>query len=203
MHRCLVLLGISLILVSCCLVDEASAQKHSHPGAIVDAYRRKGISADAYAYNSQAPSKGTDCPNYGTPLDAEKSSSPSGDFTFFIDAKTNSYLAVYCKQGYASRTETINDNRTNNTRVQPDPVTLYPVSGGTDVAYVAIATDLNAVHRNLTYYAKADSASFASATQSGRFTEEDRRIIQIMLGEGISQKGSEPAPYQFPDGDKL
>jgi hypothetical protein len=186
-------------MVSPYFVGQGSAQKRSHPGTIVDAHKHKGIMAEAYAYSSQNQNKGTDCPNYGSPLDAEKSSFPSGSFTFLIHGQTNSYLAVYCEQGYAPRTETINDNRTDNTRVQPDPITLYPISGGTDVAFVAIATDLQAVHLNLTYYSKADSRAFATATQSTSFSDDDRRIIEtLFLGRDINHTGPQTMPYEQP-----
>lgn len=200
MHWRSIVLGLSLIMVWSSSVVEGAAQKNSHPGTIVDAYKRKGITAEAYAYGSQSPNKGGDCPNYGFPLDSEKSSAPRGDFTFLIDSQTNSYLAVYCEQGYASRTETINDNRSDNTRVQPDPITLYPTSGGTDVAYTAITTDLQAIHQNLTYYEKADSESFAAATQSSSFSEQDRRIIQtLVLGKGVPNLGPQTLPYELPE----
>jgi hypothetical protein len=184
MGRGLGFLVLSFLLVPANYLGQGTAQRYSHPGTIIDAYKRNGILADAYAYASQASSRGTDCPNYGPELDAEKSSPPSGNFTFRIDSQTNSYLAVYCQQGYAPRTETINNNRTDNTRVQPDPITLYPKSlpgiSRAQVATMAIVTDLEALHKNFSYYAMSSERAFGTAVQSEGFSEEDRNIILLM-----------------------
>lgn len=177
-------LVLSFLLVPANYLGQGAAQKYSHPGTIIDVYSRNGILADAYAYASQASSRGTDCPTYGPELDAEKSSPPSGNFTFRIDSQTNSYLAVYCQQGYAPRTETINDNRRDNTRVQPDPITLYrkslPGISRMQIATMAIGTDLEALHKNFSYYSMSSEKAFGTAVQSEGFSDEDRTIILLL-----------------------
>lgn len=84
---------------------------------------------DAHAYGSDSPSGGsTGCPAYSNLLDTQKSSASTGDFIFHIDQQISGYVASYCEQGYAPRKETTNGNLTDNTRVQPDPITLFPIS---------------------------------------------------------------------------
>ncbi|HEY6764292.1 MAG TPA: hypothetical protein VI386_05930 [Candidatus Sulfotelmatobacter sp.] len=179
------LLVLSLVLVPTLDVGQATPHKYLHPGTIVDAYSRKGIIADAHAFASQSPTNSSRCPTYPNPLDTQKSSSPSGNFSFHIDAQISGYLAVYCEQGYAPRTETTNDNSTDNTRVQPDPITLYPTShpgtSATEVAGVAIGADLDALHANFSYYDQSSPASFAKAVDSPAFSDADRGIISVVL----------------------
>lgn len=193
-NRSLVLV-LSFLLVPAPFLAQGN-QKYSHPGTIIDAYQRNGIEAEGYAYSSQTPSGDSECPTYGQPLDAQKSSLPSGSFTFHIDTQNTSYLAVYCKQGYAPRTETINENVRNNTRMQPDPITLYPTSlpgvSAAKVATVAIATDLQAVHSHLTYYAKADTKAFTAAVQSYGFSDEDRQMIDTLV-----MQVPKPTPQEY------
>jgi hypothetical protein len=184
MDRSLGFLVLSFLLVPANYLGQGTVQRHSHPGTVIDAYRRNGILAEAYAYASQGSGSGTDCPTYGPELDAEKSVPPGGAFTFRIDSQTNSYLAVYCQQGYAPRTETINDNRIDNTRVRPDPITLYPKSlpgvSPRQIATMAIGTDLEALHKNFSYYSTSSEKGFAAAVQSQRFSDEDRSIILLL-----------------------
>src|SRR5258708_37864538 len=94
--RALVLV-MGIILVSGNQVGQTTSQKNLHPGAIVDAYSREGIKADAYAYGSQGPTEPSGCPIYAERLDAQKSSASTGAFTFHIAQDKSSYLAVYCE----------------------------------------------------------------------------------------------------------
>jgi hypothetical protein len=87
----LAFLVLSLLMVPAYYLGQGTAQKYSHPGTIIDAYKRTGILAEAYAYGSQSLNKGSECPNYGPELDGEKSSPPSGNFTFRIDSQTSTY----------------------------------------------------------------------------------------------------------------
>ena len=195
-----VFLFLSLLMMLASSVEQAAPQKNSHPGTIIDAYQRNGILADAYAYASQTLNKGTDCPTYGsTALDSQKSSPPSGGFTFHVDIQQSGYLAVYCKQGYAPRTETANDNSTNNTRVQPDPITLYPKSlpgvSSAQVSAVAIAVDVEGLHANFSYYARSNEVAFSKAMESPRFSDEDRNIINMLLVQDQKPYSQQKLPY--------
>ncbi len=200
MRLCVGFLVLSVLLVPARPLGQGSAKKYSHPGTIVDAYSRKGIMADAYAYASQTASKGPGCPTYASLLDGQKSSLPAGDFTFHIDPQNSTYLAVYCKQGYAPRTETTNDNSSDNTRVLPDPLTLYPTSvpgvSGAEVAAVAIGTDLDGLHANFQYYAKSDQVAFAQASDSHKFSDSDRSVIKVLM-ERSKPFSQEPQPNKW------
>ena len=198
MPRGLVLLVLSVLLVPTLDVAQGTANKYVHPGTIVDAYSRKGIMAEAYAYASQSPNSGQGCPTYSSLLDAQKSSPVNGNFAFHIDPQVSSYLAAYCEQGYAPRTETANDNSVDKVRVQPDPIKLYPTShsgvSASDVAIAAIGTDLDGLHANLWYYAQANPEGFAEALRSPSFSEEDRSVIDAVVRN--------PKPF-FPQGLRL
>jgi hypothetical protein len=197
MRRCACLVVVSVFLVATFNLAQTTSHKNQHPGAVVDAYSLKGMVADAYAYASQSPSTGSGCPTFSTPLDSQKSTLPGGDFTFHIESQTSSYLAVYCEQGYAPRTETINDNSVDMTRVQPDPIKLYPTSHidiSSTVARTAIASDLDGLHENLSYYRQANPDAFAAAQRSPIFSDDDRNVINTIVEkqEPFSPKGRQP-----------
>lgn len=188
MRRRAGLLVFSVILVPIVAVGQVASHKYQHPGTIVNAYSHKGILADAHAYGSDSPNGGsTTCPVYSNLLDTQKSSSATGAFIFHIDQQISGYIATYCEQGYAPRTETTNDNLTDNTRVQPDPITLYPISlpgiPSAKIATVAIGTDIEGLHANLSYYQKANSAAFDDALSSPGFSGQDRLIISAVMQE--------------------
>jgi hypothetical protein len=166
-------------------ISQMNTAKYVHPGTIVDAYTRKGLLAEAYAYGSaRLDGSGSGCPVYLDRLDAQESSQDNGSFTFHIDTMKSSYVAVYCETGYAARTETTNDNSRNRTRVQPDPITLYPVSvqgaSSVDVATVAIARDLMGLRANFSYYRDANQDAFSGALNS-RFSASDKKIVGDIL----------------------
>jgi len=194
------ILVLSLILVPEQDLARPSALKFVHPGTIADAYTQKGILAAASAYGSPTSSgAGAGCPTYLELLDAQKSSSGNGDFDFHIDSAKSAYLAVYCQAGYAPRTETNNDNSVDGSRVQPDPVTLYPISvqavPGVQVATVAIGTDFQALRSNFSYYNSANPKAFGEALQSW-FAPEDSSVVF-----GIMKTPAHTLPERFPPGE--
>ncbi len=156
-----------------------------HPGTMVDAYSKRGILARAYAYGSQEEKSGGDCPVYADSLDSQKSESETGAFTFHIQKDKNGFVAVYCQQGYASRTETTNDNSKDGTRVQPDPVKLFPLQAKlpaippSTVAFIAIGTDMNQLRSNFRYYADVARAAFSVALEKN-FAPEDRDLVEAI-----------------------
>jgi hypothetical protein len=178
---------LSLLLVP--WAPELRAQQRpskAHPGTLVDAYTRKGILARAYAYSSQYLETADDCPVYKDALDEEKSRIPAGSFAFHIPASESSYLAVYCQQGYFSRTETVNSNLADGTRVQPDPVKLIPLGTRlpagvklSSVIFKAMASDLEELRRNFRYYKKASPTSFSDALKL-RLSPADRGMVDAL-----------------------
>lgn len=196
------LLVAPILLVSSKSLGEPAGSKYSHPGTIVDAYSRKGIVAEAYAYGSQNPNKGPGCPTYSDQLDSQKSSPSTGNFTFHIDDARSGYLATYCEPGYAPRTETANDNSTDGTRVQPDPVTLYPTSSDVgvpvNIATVAIRTDLEGLHANFTYYERSNPKAFSAAQEFSSFSDADRNVIRELLLEDEGFFGKSQFPSEQP-----
>src|ERR1700722_16147779 len=197
MRRGLGVLVVSVLLVPTFAVEVPTAEKYVHPGIVVDAYSRKGIMAEAYAYGSQSPNNTSGCPTYANSLDSQRSSPATGNFAFHIDSQVSGYLTVYCQQGYAPRTETANDNSSDSTRVQPDPVTLFPLTSPLNVIEVAsraIEVDLESLSANLRYYREASPEAFGTTVQSSGFSDEDRKIISTVLqlrqsGTSISSKG--------------
>jgi hypothetical protein len=172
-----------------------SGTKFEHPGAIVDAYTRKGLAAEAYAYGSQGAKEDSGCPVYDALLDSQKSQVGTGNFTFRIDEAKSGYLAVYCKAGHAARTETTNDNSKEGTRVQPDPVTLYPTSPSAgipvQIATAAISTDLKRLRADFSYYGQASPKAFAEG--SSKFSESDRQVILNLMRNRDSSETREPS----------
>jgi hypothetical protein len=154
-----------------------SSTKNIHPGTIVDASRGTGIVAHAYAYGSQEEKSDGDCPVFDDSLDSQLSVAPAGDFTFYIPKEKSSYLSNYCQQGYASRTFSSNDNTRDKTRAQPDPIKLLPVKGTSasflqsTIDFEAMATDLDQMTVNFSYYAKAAPRAFSDA--AGKLRESD------------------------------
>ncbi|HWQ02875.1 MAG TPA: hypothetical protein VNL38_00200 [Candidatus Nitrosotenuis sp.] len=163
-------------------------EKYSHPGTIVDAATGKGIQAGAYAYGSQEQVGDGDCPRFRESLDSEQSEQGTGSFTYQIDKSKASYVAVYCQNGYASRTEDKNDNSQDGTRVQPDPISLLPKQAKlaslginpVDASYLAVARTLDRAQSDLRYLARADEGAFYKAL--ARFPEEDRNIVKMLYG---------------------
>jgi hypothetical protein len=188
------LLAVSLGIL-CLNSFPQSSNKKEHPGAVVDAYRRTGLEADAYAYGSQTTNGGTSCPTYPDPLDSQRSASSTGNFVFRIDSSKSSFLAVYCKPGFAARTETANDNSTDRTRVRPDPVTLYPISlaGGTraQVATFAIGVDVKRLQADFVYYANSNPKAFTEGT--AKLSQRDRSVVRELMESG-SFSGIERLP---------
>jgi hypothetical protein len=188
------LLAVSLGILGLNSFPQKSNKKE-HPGAIVDAYKRTGLEAEAYAYNSQTTNGGTDCPTYPDPLDSQRSASGTGNFVFHIDGSKSSYLAVYCKPGFAARTETTNNNSTDKTRVRPDPVTLYPISPSAgpraQVAAVAIGVDVKRLQADFVYYANSNPKAFTEGT--AELSERDRSVVRQLMENG-SFSGIERLP---------
>ncbi|MFZ0581250.1 MAG: hypothetical protein WAN72_10635 [Candidatus Acidiferrales bacterium] len=192
---------LSVLFLSLFLVPRATELKvenaavKRHPGTVVDAYTDRGILAKTHAYGSQHVQKAEECPVYDNSLDNQESHALTGAFTFNIPAANSSYLAVYCQEGYVSRTETINANAADRTRVQPDPIKLIPlkarlpaeVEPGT-VIFVAIASDLDELRSNFRYYENASPASFSDALRT-RLAPADRDMV-----EAISRR---PTPFHL------
>jgi hypothetical protein len=63
------LLVLPVALASARVLAESPQTKNQHSGTIVNAYTRKGLSANAYAYGSQKASGGPGCPTYPEILD--------------------------------------------------------------------------------------------------------------------------------------
>ncbi len=186
MRRRVTLLVLPVTLVSATVLADAPQTKNLHPGTIVDAYTHKGLSANAYAYGSQTASSGPGCPTYPDLLDTQRSASATGTFTFHIDSGKSGYLAVYCEAGFAPRTETTNDNSTDGTRVQPDPITLFPTSPSAgipvQIATVAISTDLRRLRSDFTYYEQSAPKAFADGTM--KFSAKDRNVVKDLMSYG-------------------
>jgi hypothetical protein len=196
MYRRAALFSVSIILLFGKALGKPTQPKYLHPGAIVDAYSNKGIPATAYAYGSQNPNKGAGCPTYPGVLDTQKSVPGTGNFTFHIDSGTSGYLGVYCEPGYAARTETANDNSVDRTRVQPDPITLFPTSPTagipSQIAAVAIGSDLKRLGADFAYYMRSNPTAFAEAEQS--FSAKDRSIVRDFMRYGSTSPELERRP---------
>lgn len=182
-YRCLLLL-IAMVLVT--QRADLKQEKHRHPGTIVDDVDGKGIQAGAYAYGSQEPAGNGNCPKFKETLDSQQSQVGTGSFTFHIDKAKSSYVAVYCQNGYASRTEDKNDNSQDGSRVQPDPISLHPSQAKlvslqidpADAAFVAIARVLDRAQSDILYLSKADEGGFYKALE--RLPEQDQRILRVL-----------------------
>lgn len=187
MHRWITVLVLPIALVSAKILADATQSKNQHPGTIVDAYTHKGVSASAYAYGSETESGGSGCPTYSDLLDTQKSSSTTGSFTFHIDRGKSGYLAAYCEAGFAPRTETANDNSGDGTRVQPDPITLFPNSPSAgipvQIATVAIRTDLSRLHSDFTYYSRSNPTAFAEG--ASKFSQRDQNILKDLMSYDV------------------
>jgi len=198
LYRWFALLALPILVFFGEALGTPTATKYMHPGAIVDAYTSKGMSATAYAYGSQNPNKGSGCPSYSDVLDTQKSVPGTGNFTFHIDWGRSGYLAVYCEPGYAARTETANDNSVDRTRVQPDPITLFPTSSTagipSQIAAVAIGSDIRRLRADFAYYAHSNPTAFAGAEQSSGFSEKDRTILRDFMKNGSPSSEREPLP---------
>lgn len=177
---------VSLLLVpSSAQLKKETKNSNAHPGTIVDAYAHTGILAKAHAYGSEKVESREDCPVYEDPLDHQSSDSKTGAFTFNIPKDKSGYLAVYCQPGYFSRTETTNDNSRDGSRVQPDPIKLFPLMSKlpapvtlAEAAFVAIATDLDGMTSNFNYYEKASPKAFASAVEEN--LRKDRDLVEAI-----------------------
>jgi len=177
-------LALSVVLLS--LTGSAEQKRHSHPGTIVDAVTGNGIEANASAYGSQKQVGDGGCPKYEDWLDSQRSESGTGSFAFYIDSNRSSYLAAYCQGGYIARVVTSNDNKRDGTRVQPDPVSLYPSQvkiakmkmERVDAAYIALTRQLSLFQANLDYFSRADEEAFYKAL--GRFSAEEKNAIQLL-----------------------
>jgi hypothetical protein len=163
-----------------------------HPGTLVDAYTKKGILAKAYAYGSQHIETSNECPVYDDTLDDQQSQPSTGAFAFHIPAVKGSYLSVYCQEGYFSRTETVNSNLADGSRVQPDPIKLIPLKAKlpahvtlNSVIFMAMVSDLNELRSNFRYYKEASPAAFSDALTS-RLAPADRDMVETLT------KRSEP-----------
>lgn len=162
-------------------------KKYLHPGDVVDADTRTGIRADATAYGSETKESDDGCPKYKEQLDVTHSAADTGDFHFEIDVQRKNYLATYCQGGYVPRTVRENDNTKDSTRVQPDPIQLYPNTATlktrqldrAEFADRVIATLLDRAHEDLEYYAHADEAGFYGALDKG--SAKDREIVKYLL----------------------
>jgi len=166
---------------------QAVEKKYSHPGDIVDADTKQGIRADATAYGSDVKESDEDCPKYKEQLDVTHSDPGTGDFYFKINDQRKNYVATYCQGAYVPRTVRDNDNTKENTRVQPDPIQLYPNVAtlkarhldGVEFADRAIGSVLDRAHQDLEYYAHADEAAFYSALEKG--SKADRDVVKYLL----------------------
>ncbi|GEM_PF-2670450 len=182
-YRCL-LLVFAVVLAG--QTAGLNQDKHIHPGTIVDAVDGKGIQAGAYAYGSAELVGDGNCPKYKDSLDGTQSQEGTGTFTFRIDKGRSSYVATYCQNGYASRTEDKNDNSQGGTRVQPDPVSLFPKQAKlaslqiepVDAAYVAIGRVLDRAQSDILYLSRADEGAYYSALR--RFSEQDGQILNML-----------------------
>jgi hypothetical protein len=181
-------IGIALLVVLTFFgLPDAGEKKNSHPGDVVDAGTQTGIRADATAYGSDTKEGDDACPQYKDQLDVTHSAPGTGDFHFEIDSQRRSYLATYCQGGYVPRTVRENDNAKNDTRVQPDPIQLYPnlatlkarQMDRVDFADRVIGTLLDRAHEDLAYYTAADEAGFYGALDKG--SARDREIVKYLL----------------------
>jgi hypothetical protein len=180
---CIALLAVLTVLSA----PDAGEKKYSHPGDVVDADTKTGIRADETAYGSDIKEGDDACPKYKDQLDVTHSDTGTGDFHFEIDSQRKNYLATYCQGGYVSRTVRENDNTKNDTRVQPDPIQLYPNVATlktrqldrVDFADRVIGTLLDRAHEDLMYYAVADKDGFKQALEKG--SARDREIINYLL----------------------
>ena len=182
-YRC-VFLFLAVVLVS--QTASVKQDKNKHPGTIVDAVTGRGIQAGAYAYGSPGLTGDGNCPTYSVPLHSTHSQEGTGSFTFEIEKARSSYIAAYCQNGYASRTEDKNDNSEDGTRVQPDPISLFPKQAQlaslqidpVDASFVAIARVIDRAQSDLLYLSRADKDLYKAALE--RFTEGDQRILMLL-----------------------
>jgi len=130
--------------------------------------------------------KEDECPVYDNTLDDEQSQPRTGAFAFHIASNNSSYLAVYCQEGYFSRTETVNSNLADGTRVQPDPVKLIPLKSKlpvnmtlSSVVFMAMASDLDKLRLNFRYYRNVAPLSFSEALRS-RLAPADRDMVEAL-----------------------
>jgi hypothetical protein len=166
---------------------EAGEKKNSHPGNVVDADTKIGIRADATAYGSETKESDDGCPKYKDQIDVTHSAAGTGEFHFEIDAQRRNYLATYCQGAYVPRIVRENDNTKDTTRVQPDPIQLYPNAATlkarqldrVDLADRVIGTLLDRAHEDLAYYEIADKDSFHGALEKGLVS--DREIVGYLL----------------------
>jgi len=127
------------------------------------------------------------CPKYKEQLDVTHSDPDKGDFHFEINTQRKNYVATYCQGAYVPRTVRENDNTKEKTRVQPDPIQLYPNVAAlkqrhldqVEFADRAIGTLLDRAHQDLEYYAHADEAAFYTALEKGSKT--DRDVVKYLL----------------------
>jgi len=108
----------------------------AHPGIVIDRVTSKPISADIHAYASaKGRTLSGGCAAYDESVDATRSDF-TGRFTLTVDRRLHSYVISYCSNGYISRSDTANSNLTDGSRVDGDPVTLFP-DNVDETAYVA------------------------------------------------------------------
>jgi hypothetical protein len=138
-----------------------------------------------------------------TPKRDQESHAATGAFTFHISAANSSYLAVYCQEGYVSRTETTNANSADRTRVQPDPIKLIPLKARLpaevepgSVAFMAMASDLDELRSNFRYYEHASPASFSDALRT-RLAPADRDMVEA-ISKRPTSFNQEPATEASP-----
>lgn len=180
---CIALLAVLTVIG----IPESGEKKYHHPGDIVDADTNLGIRADATAYGSDLKESDEGCPKYKDQLDVTHSSAGTGDFHFEIDSKRKNYVATYCQGAYVPRTVRENDNTTDNTKVLPNPIQLYPNAAtlkarqldAVEFADRAIGTLLTQAHEDLEYYAHADKDSFYRALEKS--SAKDRDVINYLL----------------------
>jgi len=163
---------------------------NQHDGIMKDAVSGEPIYASARAFGSEKESAPNDCPAFDDLLFSTHSVPGSGDFSLLIDKSHLSYTAVYCQPGYRPQTRRGLDNLRNGTRVDPDPVRLYPIPQAlaqrkldpVDAAYLAIRRVMSDAESQVYYFSNADEDSFYKALKF--FPPEEQQVLQVLIAKG-------------------
>jgi hypothetical protein len=130
---------------------------------VIDRVTGKPIGADIHAYASvKGRTLSGGCATYDESVDATRSDF-TGRFTLTVDRRLHSYVVSYCSNGYISRSDTANSNLTDGSRVDGDPVTLFPDNVDEKAYVAALRAEFSRSASELRYISSANPDYYKAA----------------------------------------
>lgn len=190
---------LPIVFVLAAVPARAGAQDaRIHTGTVVDAITGKPVAADVAAYAARDLGATGDCPQHREPID-RRTADAAGAFEIRVDAKYESFVAVYCADGYVAREQLANRNQDSGSRVVPDPVKLYPTAARlkndntppTDALRLAVINVIQEVTEQVSLFAAGERIAVQQ-----RFAEllpPDQQLVAVLARRAGRSRPSEAA----------